>query len=88
VACRNDVHAAHEVVQKAKPTEPVASTKVAVQAPQTKKQQQPIVPVQKKKAKPNPVAKQTGKSSGQPIEVEERTSGMLDRLKGMLRGWL
>ncbi|KAJ7794301.1 hypothetical protein B0H14DRAFT_2923502 [Mycena olivaceomarginata] len=88
VARRNDARAARGVVQKVKPTEPVASAKVAVQAPQTKKQQQPIAPAEKKKAKPNPAAKQTGKSSGQPIEVEERTSGMSDRLKGMLRGWL
>jgi hypothetical protein len=88
VARRNDARAARGVVQKVKPTEPVASAKVAAQAPQTKKQQQPIVPAQKKKATPNPATKQTGKSSGQPIEVEERTSGMSDRLKGMLGRWL
>ncbi|KAF7351146.1 hypothetical protein MSAN_01677100 [Mycena sanguinolenta] len=90
---RNNARAARVVMQKAKPTEPVSSVKVKAaasqpQPPQQASKQQPVASTDKKKRGKANASPQTDKATQPPIEVEERTSGMAERLKGMMRGWI
>ncbi|KAJ6497689.1 hypothetical protein C8R45DRAFT_135875 [Mycena sanguinolenta] len=85
---RNGARAARVVMQKVKPAEPVVSAKAKAAAPQPPPSKQPPAASadKKKRGKANP-QKQTDKAAQPPIEVEERTSGIAARLKGLMRGW-
>ncbi|KAK7057556.1 hypothetical protein R3P38DRAFT_2841726 [Favolaschia claudopus] len=94
-ARRNDARNARVVMQKVKQPESVAKAApppqpaANVQQVSTKKDQPGASAEKKKKKKAKQgSSKQSEETASPTIEVEERTSGMTSRLRGMLRGWL